>query len=90
LSPAAPREPIAHPEKLLAACLAALTRAPEGTRRRTLYGTARGLARLVHAGHLEHPDTVARLVDAGRAAGQSDRDIDKAITAAFRAEGAAP
>jgi hypothetical protein len=78
---------VRHPEKLLSACLAAVRQAPEGRRRTTLYGAAHGVARVVLTGHLTADEAVARLVDAGRHAGQTDRDIHAAITGAFTAEG---
>jgi hypothetical protein len=77
---------IRHPEKLVGACLAAIQRAPEGRRRVTLYGAARGIARAIHAGF--DPDIgIALLTDAGRDADQTDRDIHAAITGAFTVEG---
>lgn len=80
-------EEVKHPDKLVAACLATVRRAPEGRRRVTLYGAARGIARLVLAGHLSAHDAVTRLVEVGREAEQTDRDIHAAITGAFTAEG---
>ncbi|GAA3560846.1 bifunctional DNA primase/polymerase [Kribbella ginsengisoli] len=80
---------ISHPEKLLAAHLSAVRNAPEGKRRTTLYGAARGVARLVLLGAIEQHDAIAVLTDAGHAAEQSDRDIRAAITGGFRAEGIA-
>ena len=63
-APPAPRPParpptwqargISHPSKLLAAHLNAVRHAPEGKRRNTLYGAARGVARLVAAGAIDH------------------------------------
>lgn len=77
---------VKDPEKMVDACLAAVRNAPEGRRRFTLYGAARGIARAIHAGF--HPDTgVALLIEAGRDADQTDRDIHAAITDAFTAEG---
>ncbi|WP_239394215.1 bifunctional DNA primase/polymerase [Frankia sp. CiP3] len=78
---------ISHPAALVAAHLAAVTRAPEGRRRTTLYGAARGIARIVTAGHLTLDDAITALTDAGRAAEQTDRDIHAAITGGFTAEG---
>jgi hypothetical protein len=78
---------ISHPAALLAALLAAVARAPEGRRRTTLYGAARGLARMVAADALTPADAVAALTDAGRAADQTDRDIHAAIAGGFRDEG---
>jgi Bifunctional DNA primase/polymerase, N-terminal/YspA, cpYpsA-related SLOG family len=80
---------ISHPTALLAAHLGAVTAAPVGRRRTTLYGAARGVARLVAAGAITPADAVAALTDAGRTAQQSDRDIHAAITGGFTAEGVA-
>jgi hypothetical protein len=80
---------ISDPAALLAAHLRAVERAPEGTRRRTLYGAARGVARMVTAGAITDTDAIAALTAAGHAASQDDRAIRNAITDAFRAEGAA-
>jgi hypothetical protein len=61
-------------------------RAPEGRRRVTLYGAARGIARAIHAGY--DPNTgIAQLTAAGRDADQTDRAITDAIHDAFTAEG---
>ena len=80
---------ISHPDKLLAAHLAAVTAAPVGRRRTTLYGAARGVARMVEAGAVSRTDAVAALTQAGRDAGQTDREIRSAITGGFRDEGTA-
>ncbi|ABD10579.1 hypothetical protein ThrDRAFT_04681 [Frankia casuarinae] len=78
---------ISNPAALLAAHLAAVARAPEGRRRTTLYGAARGIARMVAAGHLTTTEAWAALTDAGHTADQTDRDINAAITGGFHAEG---
>ncbi|WP_242666607.1 MULTISPECIES: bifunctional DNA primase/polymerase [Parafrankia] len=101
--PATPRQPahptrvprfggggISDPSALLAATLDTVTRAPEGRRRTTLYGAARGVARIVLAGHLTVTDAVAVLTDVGRRAEQTDRDIRAAIAGGFTAEGLTP
>ncbi|WP_433298965.1 bifunctional DNA primase/polymerase [Actinoplanes sp. CA-030573] len=80
---------ITDPAALLAANLDAVARAPEGTRRTTLYGAARGVARMVAAGALTAADAYAALNAAGRAAGQSHRDTRAAILGGFRAESVA-
>ncbi|GAA1566813.1 hypothetical protein GCM10009789_20380 [Kribbella sancticallisti] len=80
---------ISHPSKLLAAHLNAVRNAPEGKRRNTLYGAARGVARLVAAGAIDHADAVNVLTDAGHQAEQSDREIRAAINGGFRDEGIA-
>ena len=71
---------ISSPPSLLAAHLDAVASAPEGRRCNTLYGAARGVARMVAAGALTTADAHTALYTAGRAAGQSDRDINAAIT----------
>jgi Bifunctional DNA primase/polymerase, N-terminal len=78
---------ISSPSALLAAHLQAVAAAPEGRRRRTLYGAARGVARMVTAGAIDTADAITALANAGRAAGQSDRDTRNAITGGFRDEG---
>jgi hypothetical protein len=69
--------------------LDAIARAPEGRRRVTLYGAARGVARMVAAEAISRDDALAALTAAGIAAQQTPRDITAAITGAFRDEGAA-
>jgi len=78
---------ISSPAALLAANLRRVTTAPVGRRRTTLYGAARGVARIVAAGALDTTTAVAALTDAGRQAEQSDRDIRAAIAGGFRDEG---
>jgi hypothetical protein len=78
---------ISSPEALLAAHLDAVTRAPEGRRRATLYGAARGVARMVAAGAIDQADAHRALTAAGRAAQQTGRDIRTAIAGGFIAEG---
>ncbi len=80
---------ISHPGKLLAAHLSIVANAPEGHRRTTLYGAARGVARMVAAGALTRADAEAALTDAGRRAGQTEREIRAAIAGGFRDEGIA-
>jgi hypothetical protein len=80
---------ISSPPALLAALLRAVQTAPEGRRRVTLYGAARGIARMVTAGAITEPDARAALTAAGLAAQQTERDIRAAIDGAFAAEGAA-
>jgi Bifunctional DNA primase/polymerase, N-terminal len=77
---------ISSPAALLQAHLDAVARAPEGRRRNTLYGAARGVARMVAAGVLTTADAHAALYAAGRAAGQNDRDTRAAITGGFHDE----
>lgn len=80
---------ISHPDRLLAALLDRVTSAAEGTRRTTLYGAARGVARMVAAGAIDPADAITALTDAGRRADQTDRDIRAAIRGGFRDEGVA-
>jgi hypothetical protein len=78
---------ISSPAALLAAHLRSVARAPEGKRRTTLYGAARGVARMVAAGALTADAARAALTEVGRAAEQTDRDIRAAIAGGFTAEG---
>jgi hypothetical protein len=80
---------ISSPGALLAAHLRTVQNAPEGRRRTTLYGAARGVARMVLAGAITEPDARAVLTAAGLAAQQTERDIRAAINGAFTDEGAA-
>ncbi|GGQ77539.1 DUF6284 family protein [Couchioplanes azureus] len=70
--------------------LDAVARAPHGTRRNTLYGAARGVARMVAAGSLTPADAYQALYDAGVRAQQTHRDIHAAILGGFRAESVVP
>lgn len=78
---------ISYPDRLLTVLLDRVTGAPEGTRRATLYGAARGVARMVTAGAIDPADAITALTDAGRQAEQTERDIRAAIRGAFRDEG---
>ncbi|WP_426514821.1 bifunctional DNA primase/polymerase [Dactylosporangium sp. McL0621] len=80
---------ISSPQALLKSHLDAVANAPEGKRRTTLYGAARGVARMVAAGAIDQADALAALADAGRTAGQTPREIRNAITGGFRAESVA-
>jgi hypothetical protein len=80
---------ISHPAALLAAHLDAVAHAAEGSRRTTLYGAARGVARMVAAGALGAGDAYQALYDAGVRAQQTHRDIHAAIVGGFRAESVA-
>lgn len=82
-------EGISRPDRLLTAHLDAVRHAPEGRRRTTLYGAARGVARMVAAGALSHADAIAALTAVGQQAEQTARDIAAAITGGFRDEGIA-
>lgn len=78
---------ISYPDRLLAVLLDRVHTAREGTRRTTLYGAARGVARMVAAGTITGPDAITALTNAGRAAQQTERDIRAAIRGGFRDEG---
>ena len=80
---------ISSPPALLAAHLRAVQNAPEGKRRHTLYGAARGIARMVAGGALSAEDATAALTVAGLAAEQTPREIRAAISGAFHDEGVA-
>jgi hypothetical protein len=80
---------ISFPDRLLDSHLDAVRRAPVGKRRTTLYGAARGVARMVAAGAISHADAVAALTDVGRQVEQSEREICAAIAGGFRDETAA-
>ena len=79
----------APPSALLASLLKAVRDAPEGRRRGTLYGAARGVARMVAAGALTEANARAALTEAGTAAQQTPREIRAAIDGAFTDEGVA-
>lgn len=76
-----------RPDRLLEKLLDTVRQAPEGMRRTTLYGSARGVARMVRAGALNASDAVAALTNAGREAGQTARETTAAIRGGFRDEG---
>jgi hypothetical protein len=80
---------ISSPPALLTAHLRAVQQAPEGRRRVTLYGAARGVARMVAAGAITREQAEAVLTAAGLAAEQTPRDIRAAISGAFHDEGVA-
>jgi hypothetical protein len=80
---------ISHPDKLLTTLLDRVHSAPQGKRRTTLYGVARGVARMVRAGAIDQADAITALTYAGLQAAQSDREIRAAIDGGFRDEGIA-
>jgi hypothetical protein len=80
---------ISSPPALLDALLRAVREAPAGRRRVTLYGAARGVARMVAAGALTEADARAALTATGHQVSQPARDIAAAIDGAFTAEGVA-
>ena len=81
------RGAISNPTALLAANLTAVARAPGGKRRVTLYGAARGIARIVATGAITPEHALAELTRAGQEAQQNPHQIHDAITGAFRDEG---
>jgi hypothetical protein len=80
---------ISSPRALLAAHLQAVRNAPEGRRRVTLYGAARGVARMIAAGAITTEQAQAALTAAGLAAQQTPKQIRAAISGAFHDEGVA-
>lgn len=78
---------ISSPPALLAALLDSVRTAPQGRRRTTLYGAARGVARMVAARAITAGDAFAALQAVGLAAGQTEREIRAAIAGGFRDEG---
>lgn len=79
---------VRHPDRYLAACLHTIASAPKGTRRTTLYNTARTVAkRLVAPGLASYEHVWSVLFDAGMRVGQSERDTRVAVSDAFQAEG---
>lgn len=83
-------EAISDPTALLEANLEAVRRAKAGKRRVTLYGAARGIARIVATGAITPDHAHTELVRVGREAQQTDQQIQAAITDGFRAEGVTP
>lgn len=77
---------ISRPDRLLDAILDTVRRAPEGRRRTTLYGAARGVAKMVAQGAITASDAIAALTNVGMAAGQTARETRTAITGGFRDE----
>ncbi|TDW18593.1 bifunctional DNA primase/polymerase [Kribbella kalugense] len=80
---------ISNPQSLLTSTLNAVRNAPEGKRRTTLYGAARGVARMVAAGAITQADAIAALTDVGQQVEQTARDIQAAIAGGFHDEGIA-
>jgi Bifunctional DNA primase/polymerase, N-terminal len=80
---------ISSPAALLAAHLAAVERAPQGRRRVTLYGAARGVWRMIAAGVITEADGRAALTAAGLAAQQTPRQTREAVDGGFTDEAAA-
>ncbi|HEX5742009.1 MAG TPA: bifunctional DNA primase/polymerase [Pilimelia sp.] len=78
---------ISYPHRLLAALIKRVDTAPAGTRRTTLYGCARGGARIVAAHQLDAAAVIDALTEVGRRVGQPERDITAAIRGGFQAEG---
>jgi hypothetical protein len=80
---------ISSPDALLRSLLDTVRHAPKGRRRATLYGSARGVARMVAANAISTRDALNALYEAGISAGQTDRETRAAITGGFRDEGVA-
>ncbi|MFG2043137.1 bifunctional DNA primase/polymerase [Dactylosporangium sp. NPDC048998] len=80
---------ISSPDALLKSLLDTVRHAPKGRRRATLYGCARGVARMVAANTISLRDAMNALYDAGMGAGQTDRETRAAIAGGFRDEGVA-
>lgn len=78
---------ISHPDRLLAALIDKVRAAPPGRRRVTLYGCARGVARMVTSGAINLTDGQAALLAVGLAVGQTERSALAAIHGGFADEG---
>lgn len=78
---------ISHPDKLAATLLDRVRTAPPGRRRATLYGCARGFARIVSTGAISPTDAQTALLEAGLAVGQTERSALAAIHGGFKDEG---
>ena len=79
---------ISHPDRLMARLLTRIAAAPQGRHRVTLYGCARGAARIVAAGHLTSTEAYHQLVAAcDRAGWQWSKATPNAIHDGFAAEG---
>jgi len=79
---------ISHPDRLLAALLDKVRNAPPGRRRVTLYGCARGVARMVTAGAINPTDGQTALITICEQAGWDiNAGTHAAITGGFHDEG---
>jgi Bifunctional DNA primase/polymerase, N-terminal len=79
---------ISHPDRLMSTLLSRISAAPDGRRRVTLYGCARGAARIVAAGHLTTQAAYDLLVAAcDRAGWPQTTSTPNAIRDGFAAEG---
>ena len=79
---------ISHPDRLMSTLLSRISTAPQGRRRVTLYGCARGAARIVTAGHLTTTDAYDLLIAAcDRAGWPPAKSTPAAIRDGFAAEG---
>ncbi|HZM83838.1 MAG TPA: bifunctional DNA primase/polymerase [Candidatus Limnocylindrales bacterium] len=82
------RGAIPHPDRLLAALLDRVRTAQQGRRRNTLYGCARGVARMAAAGAITATDGQTALLTACQQAGWDiNAGTHAAITGGFRDEG---
>ncbi|WP_239120735.1 bifunctional DNA primase/polymerase [Catellatospora chokoriensis] len=78
---------ITAPDRLLASLLDAVRHSGPGRRRTTLYGSARGVARMVAAGAISSTDAYAALMEVGLAVGQTEKSSRAAIQGGFTDEG---
>jgi len=78
---------ISQPDKLAAILLDRVRTSSPGRRRSTLYGCARGFARIVAAGAISPADAQAALLEVGMAVGQTERSALAAIHGGFKDEG---
>ena len=80
---------ISNPSALLASLVTTVRTSGPGRRRVTLYGAARGAARIVAAGAMSSSDAYAALMEVGLAVGQTEKSARAAIRGGFRDEGLA-
>ncbi|WP_020520055.1 bifunctional DNA primase/polymerase [Catelliglobosispora koreensis] len=78
---------ISHPARLLQTLLDKVHNAPPGRTRVTLYGCARGVARMAASGAISAADGQAALLAVGLAEGQTEHSALAAISGGFRDEG---
>ncbi|MFD2768264.1 bifunctional DNA primase/polymerase [Micromonospora eburnea] len=83
------RGAISNPDALLDALLTTVRTSGPGRRRVTLYGAARGVARIIAAGAISTTDGYTALLDVGLAVGQTEKSARAAILGGFRDEGLA-
>jgi hypothetical protein len=78
---------ISAPDRLLSVLLDRVRYADPGRRRVTLYGSSRGVARMVAAGAISSTDAYAALMEVGLAVGQTEKSSRAAILGGFKDEG---